>query len=256
MRLRVAGAQIPVTRDIDANEAAILRAIDMAAEQGADILLTPEGSVSGYTHVFDQRATHAATERIVARARAADLALALGTCWIEQDGRCHNTLRFHSKTGAYLGCHDKTLRCGTMAEPTRGEIEHYACRPLRTFDLDGITVGGLICNDLWANPACTPMPDPHLTWQLADRGARVVFHAVNGGRGDDGLDPVHAAFHESNLRLRARAHGLWIVTVDNADPVDRPPSSPGGVVAPDGTWATRCPAVGEHVFVHTIDLGA
>ena len=26
------------------------------------------------------------------------------------------------------------------------------------------------------------MPDPHLTQQLARMGARVVFHAVNGGR--------------------------------------------------------------------------
>ncbi|MFM7321377.1 MAG: carbon-nitrogen hydrolase family protein, partial [Armatimonadota bacterium] len=238
----------------DANEATIARAIDVASEAGADILLTPEGSLSGYTHRFDQRATSEALVRITERARSRGLALALGTCWIESDGRCHNTLRFHDKEGTYLGCHDKTLRCGSMTEPTRGEIEHYSFRPLRTCEVDGIPVGGLICDDLWANPACTPMPDPHLTWELANRGVRVIFHAVNGGRGDDLLDPVHAAFHESNLRLRARAHGLWIVTVDNAHPVDRPPSSPGGVVAPDGSWAARCPAIGEHVFVHTIEL--
>ena len=41
--LRVATAQIPVTRDIDANVAAIERAMDKAIEQQADILLTPEG---------------------------------------------------------------------------------------------------------------------------------------------------------------------------------------------------------------------
>tara|TARA_Y100001934_G_scaffold88845_1_gene110232 strand:- start:2255 stop:2398 length:144 start_codon:yes stop_codon:yes gene_type:complete len=41
--LRVAGAQIPVGTDIKANTANLLRAIDIAAGKGADILLTPEG---------------------------------------------------------------------------------------------------------------------------------------------------------------------------------------------------------------------
>ena len=51
--LHVAGAQIAVTRDVRQNESAILAAIDWAASAGADILLTPEGSLSGYTHEFD-----------------------------------------------------------------------------------------------------------------------------------------------------------------------------------------------------------
>ena len=48
--LRVAGAQIPVGTDIKANTANLLRAIDITAGKGADILMTPEGSLSGYTH--------------------------------------------------------------------------------------------------------------------------------------------------------------------------------------------------------------
>ena len=39
--LRVAAAQIPVTRDISANSAAIHRALDVAIRERADILLTP-----------------------------------------------------------------------------------------------------------------------------------------------------------------------------------------------------------------------
>ena len=53
MELRVSGAQIPVTADIAANLSTIARALEFAASEEADILLTPEGSLSGYTHQFD-----------------------------------------------------------------------------------------------------------------------------------------------------------------------------------------------------------
>jgi len=254
MGLKVAGAQLPVVRDIDANVAAIHRAIDFAVAQGADILLTPEGSVSGYTPHFDRDRAEAALAEVVGRARSARLGLALGTCRIEDDGLCYNQIRFHDKDGHFLGFHAKILRCGTMAVPSVGEINDYAEAPLRTFDFHGVCIAGLICNDYWANPGCTPMPDPHLTHQLAGMGARVIFHAVNGGRDDSPLSPIHTAFHESNLQLRARADKLWVVTADNAHPDHLPTSSPGGVVAPDGNWAVRAPRQGEHCFVHTIDI--
>ena len=69
MGLKVAGAQLPVVRDIDANVAAIHRAIDFAVAQGANILLTPEGSVSGYTPHFDRDRAEAALAEVVDQAR-------------------------------------------------------------------------------------------------------------------------------------------------------------------------------------------
>ena len=45
--IRVAAAQIPVTRDIAENVKTITRSIDWAIAENADILLTPEGSLSG-----------------------------------------------------------------------------------------------------------------------------------------------------------------------------------------------------------------
>jgi predicted amidohydrolase len=253
--LRVAGAQLPVTTDISANVDPIFRAIDFAAGEDADILLTPEGSLSGYTPHFDPSRVTEAVEVVVRRAADARLGLALGTCFVEpEDGRCYNQLRFYAPDGAFLGFHSKTLTCGTMTEPSRGEINDYAVQPLRTFAVKDLTVGGLICNDLWANPGCTPIPDPHLTHQLAQMGARVVFHAVNGGRDGSPLSEVHWQFHESNLRLRARASRLWIVTVDNCFPQHIPCSAPSGVIAPDGEWAVKAPPQGEQFFVHSIRI--
>jgi predicted amidohydrolase len=73
--LRVAGAQMAVTKDIAANAAAIARAIDFAAAEKADILLTPEASLSGYTHEFDPAALDKALREVTARARQAGLVL-------------------------------------------------------------------------------------------------------------------------------------------------------------------------------------
>ena len=254
--LRVAAAQIPVTHSIPDNVAAINRAMNAAIAQKADILLTPEGSLSGYTPIFDQTEVERQLEMILDRAQSAGLALAIGTCFVESDdGKCYNEIRFYDASGTFVGFHTKTLLCGSLTDPPRGEIEHYGTRPLRTYLINGITVGGLICNDMWANPVCTPMPDPHLSQRLSKAGARVIFQAVNGGRdGSNWSEEVYWPFHETNLRARARAGRVWIVTADNCYPTDIPCSCPSGVLQPDGHWATQAPRQGEHVVVHTITL--
>jgi len=254
--LRVAGAQIPVTADIEANLDRILCALDFAAGEHAQILLTPEGSLSGYTHDFDPERVASALVTVTAHATSLGLGLALGTCFIEPaDGLCYNQLRFYEPAGRYLGFHSKTLTCGTLTDPPEGEITHFAVQALRTFDLGRLAVGGLICNDLWANPCCTPQPDPHLTQQLSRLGARAIFHAVNGGRDGSEWSRVAAwQYHESNLRLRAQAAGVWIVTVDSSHPVDLPCSAPSGIVDPSGNWLVQAPPQGEHCFTGTLHL--
>jgi predicted amidohydrolase len=138
--------------------------------------------------------------------------------------------------------------------PLKGEINGYAVRPLRTFSFMGVKVGGLVCNDMWANPTCTPMADPHLSQQLSRMGARVIFHAVNGGRGPGEASDLAWQYHESNLRMRAEAGRLWIVTVDSCYPTHLRCSAPSGVIGPDGRWACRTEPKGVQHVAHTIDL--
>lgn len=253
--LRVAGAQMGVGTDIEANTDKILEAIDKAYIEKAGILLTPEGSLSGYTPDFDKEQAARGLEKVTPYARKKHIGLALGTCYIEQDEECYNQIRFYHPDGTYLGFHSKILRCGSMAERPQGEINHYATTELRTFSWPhDITIGGLICNDLWANPACTPMPDPHLSQQLSAMGAQIIFHAVNGGRNGSEWSKVAWQFHESNLRMRAQAGGIWIVVVDNAAPTDIPCSAPSGVINPDGNWVCRTKPVGEDFFVFDINM--
>jgi predicted amidohydrolase len=116
-------------------------------------------------------------------------------------------------------------------------------------------VGGLICNDMWANPMCTPMDDPHLARRLGEMGARVIFHAVNGGRDGGPFSRTTVwHYHESNLVMRAMAAGAWIVTVDNCAPTHLPCSAPSGVVSPKGEWLVRAEPMGEQFFVMDIPL--
>jgi len=255
MDIRVAAAQLAVTNDIGSNVDGILRAVARASDAGADILLTPEGSLSGYTYEFDIQAVEKALVQVTAEARAAQLGLALGTCYVEPgDMKCYNQIRFYRSDGEYLGFHSKILRCGSLTDPPEGEINHFAASPLRTFDLNGVIIGGLICNDLWANPSCTPMPDSHLSQQLSDMGAQVIFHAVNGGRDGSSWSDLVWHYHESNLRMRARAGHVWTVTVDSSTPTDLRCSAPSGVTSPDGEWVCRAEPQGEQFFVHSIAL--
>ncbi|MBM3502056.1 MAG: hypothetical protein FJX74_25670, partial [Armatimonadetes bacterium] len=69
MPLSVAGAQMPVTLDVSANVQHLLRAVDFAAGEHADVLLTPEGSLSGYTHEFDPGRVEAALAEVLEHAR-------------------------------------------------------------------------------------------------------------------------------------------------------------------------------------------
>ena len=255
--IRVAGAHISVTRDVKKNLAAIERALRYAIAEKADILLTPECALSGYVPDFDEESTNGALTRIRAEAKGAGIALALGTCYLEpEDGRKYDELRFYTRAGEYLGFHAKILVCARVAHRSEAdEINYFNTRPLRTFEVKGITVGGLICNDLWANPEYTPEEDSHLSQQLSEKGARIIFQAVNSGADKGTTLEVNREYHEANLRMRARAGKVWIVTVDAVS--TKPGLSnqaPSGVMGPSGRWAVRVVGDKEQFFAYTIKL--
>jgi predicted amidohydrolase len=253
-RLRIAGVKMAVSDDINANVEAIKKAIDYATEEKADILLTPEGSLSGYTANFDKEAAKKALEGIVSYASHAKMGLALGTCFYEDDNKCYNEIRFYDAEGNLLGFHSKILRCGDMEDCTKGEINDFYTTPLRTFEFKGIIIGGLICNDLWANPMCTTLPDTHLSQQLSGMGARIIFHAVNGGRSESEWSNIYWDYHLTNLLIRAMSGKVWIVTADNSNPLNLRSSAPSGVINPEGKWVCETEAKGVQYFAYTIEI--
>ncbi len=256
MEFRVAAYQMPVLNDITENVRRITTAIDGVAEENAEILLTPEGSLSGYTHAFDRGAVEKGLDEVIGRARDRHVGLALGTCFVEKDDQCYNQIRFYHPDGEYAGFHSKILRCESVRRKGEGEMKHYATTELCVFPWkEGVIIGGLICNDLWANPEGTPIPDPHLSQKLSEMGATVILHAVNGSRDDSEWGAVGRSYHEANLRMRARAGNIWIVTVDNAHPVELTCSAPSGVINPAGEFVYRANPKGEELFVYSIITG-
>jgi predicted amidohydrolase len=180
----LSGLQMDVTDDIDANKTQIIDGIRMAAAEGADFLVTPEGSLSGYTSHFNQDDLNAALKTVTAEAARSGVGLMLGTCFREmENGKeyCYNQVRVYDCDGHYLGEYSKILRCSPLDHPGTGEMNDYAEGILRTFDWKGTKFGILICNDLWATPGYTTMPNPYLVWKLRQMGAQFIVHCINSG---------------------------------------------------------------------------
>lgn len=249
--LTISGLQMPVTSDVARNEKRILGAIKKAAEAGADFLVTPEGSVSGYTPNFDRVQVAGAVERLAAAAKEHKVGLLLGTCYKElTDGKeqCYDQVRVYTPQGEYLGYHAKILLCSDLNSPGSGEMTDYAQGRLRTFEWNGISFGILICNDFWATPGYTTIPNPYLPWQLKQMGAQLIFHHINSG-----FDQKYRDFQESSVNLWAKSLGIYIVEVNAAGEKERTNAS-SGLVGPTGERETIVPDVGEQFFTCKIRI--
>ena len=235
--LRVTGVQMVVEKSKGENLPKILEAIQRS---DCDFLLFPEMSLTGYNNEFSDQRTQEAWQQIATACRQSYVTAIIGT-GTRTDGKTYIQSRIYTDEGALLGTQEKLI-------PTEKDREW--CRPgdeLRVFQHNGIDFGCLICNDLWVTPGTGPYPDHRLSYQLGQKGARVIFHSVNSG-----CDPFYSEYHNANLRLRARESGCYIFTV-NAASKNGPINAPSGVVSPDGEWLTKCPLQGEETYTFEFD---
>lgn len=236
--IRVSGVQMTVSPKLEENLPRILKYIESS---DADFILFPEMSLTGYHGDFSQKAAEAGWRQIAAACRQAYVTALIGT-GVHADGVIYIQTRIKTDEGKLLGTHEKLV-------PTSGDRKF--CSPgseLRVFSHRGVTFGCLICNDLWVTPGCGPYPDPRLTYQLGQKGARIIFHAIHSG-----CSPQHIPFHESNLSLRAQESRLYIVTANAADP-NGPVNAATGIVSPQGEWLVQVPREGEHVYVRDVEM--
>ena len=246
MQVRVSGVQMVVSPDLDANLPKVLASIRVAAEDGADLVLFPEMSLSGYHGNYDFGAVKRALDEVAAAAMKHGIAVIVGTGWRE-NGEAYIQNRVYASDGVLLGTHEKMVPTGIDGKSG----DRAFCVPgkeLRTFVWKGITCGSLICNDLWVTPGCGPHHDPRLAYQLGQKGAKIVFHAINSGCGQK-----HLPYHESNLALRAEESKLTIATANAAD-MDRPINCSSGVMGPDGEWVTKLDRQGEGRYIATLSI--
>lgn len=237
-RVRIKGVQMSVGPTKGENLPRILKHIQ---EADADFILFPQMSLTGYNNDFSDAPTTEAWRQIAAACRQYYVTAIIGT-GARANGRTFIQSRIYTHEGGLLGTHEKIV-------PT--EADRKWCWPgeeLRVFKHKGIVFGCLICNDLWVKPGYGPYPDPRLSYQLGEKGARVIFHSINSGN-----DPRFSQFHDSNLRLRAMESKLHIVTA-NAAAATGAANAPTGIVNPAGEWLLQCAPTGEHKFTYDLEI--
>lgn len=245
----ISGLQMTVSNDIDANRKLIEEGIRKAAADGASFLVTPEGSLSGYTSDFDQKKLAEALRNVRTAASGMKVGLMLGTC-IKQvvNGKefCYNQVRVYAPDGKFLGAYSKILRCSPLDLPGSGEMVDYVEGDLRTFEWEGNKFGILICNDLWATPGYTTMPNPYLAWKLRQMGAQFIVHCINSGSAQR-----YRPFHEASAELWALSLKLPILEVNAVEP-DRKVNAQSGLIDPAGERSLRVPDSGIQYFTAKI----
>lgn len=251
LSIALAGLQMNVTNDIKSNQEQIIDGIRQADREGARFLVTPEGSLSGYTSNFNQDDVATALDEIRNVAGKMKMGLMLGTCYKEiRQGKefCFNQVRIYSPEGHFLGAHSKILRCSSIDKPGTGEMVEYAEGELKTFDWQGLRFGILICNDLWASPGYTTMPNPYLPWKLKQMGAQFIVHCINSG-----TLQKYRPFHESSAELWALSTKIPILEV-NAAQGKETINAQSGLIDANGERSLRVPDSGMQFFTVRIHI--
>lgn len=201
-RLTVAVAQIdPVVGALDANVDRIVAAAEVAAERGADLLLTPELALTGYPPedlllLPDfARAVEAALEQLVARLpRGLDVVVGLPR-W--RDGRCENGALW-IRDGEVRGSYAKQR---LPNESVFDEARYFVPgREPLVVSCRGVRVAVVICEDLWH-------PDPLAQAQQVGFDLAVALNA----------SPFHlgkGAEREAVAAARARETGRAVLYVN------------------------------------------
>ena len=161
--------------DLDRNTQTIARAMALAKSRGADWVMTPELSLTGYK--FNARLgsqwIKPGIDRWTRQLQkvANDLDMVLFLSHLEQDPvslNRYNTLFVIDRSGVIIGRHRKlNTLSGSESWSTAGKVA-------TTVSVDNIDVGLLICADAW--------PKNHAQ-SLADQGADILLSSANWAPG-------------------------------------------------------------------------
>jgi len=206
--LRVALAQIdPRLGDLERNLVLHADAIRTARRGGADVVVFPELSLTGYL-LRDQVpdvALRLDDRRLRPIVRASsDVDVVLGLVEESPDHRFHNAALYLSR-GRAVHVHRKVYL------PTYGMFDEgrdfAPGRSLRRFETAHGPAGMLVCEDLW-HPACA--------WLLAADGVEVLYVLSSGpsrgARPDRGITSI-AVWHDL-LRVTAQFQTAYVVYVN------------------------------------------
>lgn len=220
--MRIAGAQIPVAREVSENFKTIMKACEWAVENNVDYLITPEASLSGYDApgftIHTCKETEEAMNKLVEYASKHKLGLIIGTLWMEDKDKLNgpfygfksNQLRFYNTEGKYIGSVKKSKIVSFDQDCEKGTDT-----PIITLTKgdEKLKIGALICNDLVGNYY---WGGDNLARELAHEQVNLIIHCSNTQK-DQGeyVKKIHDDFHDACLRFMAYATNCPILSVDN-----------------------------------------
>ncbi|WP_019136893.1 NAD+ synthase [Cellulomonas massiliensis] len=243
-RVRVALAQVDTcVGDVDANARLVLAWARRAAEQGADLVVFPEMTITGYPvedlalrASFRRGAERALqwTARALADEGLGDLAVVVGTVGEHASGRPTNQAVL-VQHGAVQARYDKHHL------PNYGVFDEYRIYAsgddVCVVDVRGRKVGVVVCEDIWQDGGPVSQMDE----------AEIALLVVpNGSPYEEGKGHVRAELGARRAR-EVLAPLVYVNLVGGQDDL----VFDGGsfVVAPDGTILASAPQFVEHLLV-------
>jgi len=252
---RVAAAQFAAGTDAAVNLQACLRAVDSAAEAGADLVVLPEfcNHLSWYADREHARreACRIGDDFLTAvseRAAQHGIYVKIGVSLARDDGRTTASSLLYGPDGALLGESDKQVLMGAendyfdagevdspIIETPIGRLGMYAC-------MEGVI--------------------NEVTRSMAVRGAQILLNSLNSFAVDE------AGLH---VPVRAAENKVWVVAANKVGPLLPEDKLPGiaaalgvpadrlygagesQIVAPDGTVVAIAPPTEEAIVVAEID---
>ncbi len=251
MRFRIALAQIrPSLGDVSRNLTLHLETLARAAEQGADLIVFPELSLTGYylEDLVPEVALEPTRSDVVTALREASAAhrvdVAFGCVEVSEDFRFFNSAVYVSR-GEIVHVHRK------LYLPTYGMFDEgrYLAPGdvLRAFDTRWGRTGMLICEDMW---------HPSSVYLLAQDGAQILLCLSAGpGRGVRGQGKLGSLkAWETITHSAAQAYMIYIVYVNRVGLEDGAVFAGGSmIVDPFGRPVASAPTLDEALIVAEVD---
>jgi predicted amidohydrolase len=233
--LQVATCQFSVEADIDHNRRWILKQIEEAANQGADIVHFSECALSGYAGVdipniaaLDWDRLTTATQEIQAAARTWKLWVLLGSTHRLSDGhKPHNSVYVIDAHGKIVDRYDKRFCTGKSERRQQSlDLAHYTPgNRFVTFRIKGVTCGVLICYDYRF---------PELYRHYRKLGVNILLQSFHNARSSVVADPKYNIWKTivpATMACRAAENHFW-VSANNS--TAKPSRWPSFAVQPDG----------------------
>ena len=271
MTIRLAGAQIPVTVNIEKNKQEILKAIDWAKDNEVDHLLTPEAALSGYMSDWRENLDQLtdALKEIEEHQSKSGLCLHLGTNYKEPDKYgdvFRNQLRHYNPHGILYGTTFKYYPMpgeNVLAKDSKEPVVPVQLIESDSKNPDEIPMAvGLLCNDMWGYGEGGNIPISNKALDL--KRLDVMFHATNGRNypDNDFRRDVYDSWHDVHFKMTVVNCAVPILTVDSCTPWnfigeedinEYQTSSQSGFIDFLG-WKTNVPRRGRQYFHYDLDV--